>query len=216
MKYVKFFAGHTRFATSSKASFDGTHPHQWSKPKYLRVYNMEGGKVVATPENMRVENFISHNGDFDFYELNGKVYEIDAVQEFLEYATETKMPAVVDSAAIAGMMDLIRCKGCFGLSVRYIVCLGLPTSEFPEANQYFQLPKYDEYEKIGEIFEQVLEEMQTITQKSLEDIGSSSDMREALVCKVTEELSKKKKPKCTPTIEITHGERRFFSRKERI
>ena len=28
---VKTYSGHTRFATSSLASFDGTHPHQWTR-----------------------------------------------------------------------------------------------------------------------------------------------------------------------------------------
>jgi hypothetical protein len=86
-----FFAGHTRFATTSKATFDGTHPHQWSAPKTLKVYNMEklkdndledlslgnavkgttimkrltksGVREIATPTKTRVENFISHNGE---------------------------------------------------------------------------------------------------------------------------------------------------------
>lgn len=35
---VTFYAGHTRFATTSIASFDGTHPHQWSRPRTLPVY----------------------------------------------------------------------------------------------------------------------------------------------------------------------------------
>lgn len=94
-KNVKFFAGHTRFATTSKATFDGTHPHQWSKPRSHRVYNMEElewkprhnlsasvssglsqnlgrlfaphravRRTIAEPSNIRVENFITHNGDF--------------------------------------------------------------------------------------------------------------------------------------------------------
>ena len=34
---VQIFAGHTRFATTSKASLDGTHPHQWT-PKVSKGF----------------------------------------------------------------------------------------------------------------------------------------------------------------------------------
>ena len=37
-----FFAGHTRFATSSKSTLDGTHPHRWSPTKVLPVYDRYG------------------------------------------------------------------------------------------------------------------------------------------------------------------------------
>jgi len=214
MKHVKFFAGHTRFATTSKASFDGTHPHQWSKPRSCRVYKMDflkpesnqnnflslsnlGGRLrngrktraIAAPNSTRVENFITHNGDFEFYELNDKVYELDTVQNFIEHATETKMPAVVDSAAIAGMIDLIRCKGCFGLSVRYAICLGLPTCQIPENSEGFHLPSYRQYEIIGEIFEECLKDFQNENTFTLEVIGSRPDMRETLARKATAKLN---------------------------
>lgn len=212
MKHVKFFAGHTRFATSSKASFDGTHPHQWSKPRSCRVYKMDelradntsnaplnlslsrlrqarNRRSIAAPFSTRVENFITHNGDFEFYELNGKVYEVETIQRFLEHATETKMPAVVDSAAIAGMIDLIRCQGCFGLSVRYAICLGLSTSQIPEHEEDFHLPTYRQYELIGEIFEECLKDFQNENTFSLEVIGSKPDMRETLARNVTEKLN---------------------------
>ena len=37
--FVPFFSGHTRFATSSKATFDGTHPQRWTPPTLRRFYN---------------------------------------------------------------------------------------------------------------------------------------------------------------------------------
>ena len=45
-KLVRGFFGHTRFATSSKASFDGTHPHLWSKRREYSVYSF--GSASAT------------------------------------------------------------------------------------------------------------------------------------------------------------------------
>ena len=35
----RIYAGHTRFATTSKATMDGTHPHQWTPPQQLVVSN---------------------------------------------------------------------------------------------------------------------------------------------------------------------------------
>jgi hypothetical protein len=36
---IRAFFGHTRFATSSKASFDGTHPHLWSERRVYKIYH---------------------------------------------------------------------------------------------------------------------------------------------------------------------------------
>ena len=38
--FVRAYSGHTRFATTSKATFDGTHPHQWCPPQPRRVYDI--------------------------------------------------------------------------------------------------------------------------------------------------------------------------------
>lgn len=210
-----FFAGHTRFATTSKATFDGTHPHQWSKPKTLNVYNMEklkdndledlslgnavkgtsimkrltksGVREIATPTKTRVENFISHNGDFEYYSLNGETYEFETIQEWLEKALETPRPSSVDSAAIAGVIDLIRSKGSFMLSVRYVVCLGLPTSRI---DADIDLPSHREYDVIAKVFEDSLHELQTTTPYPLhimaEDEGKRMDLARKCACNLTE------------------------------
>merc|ERR1719191_2017593 len=44
----RIYAGHTRFATSSIASFDGTHPHQWSKGRTFKVHTSENLQVKET------------------------------------------------------------------------------------------------------------------------------------------------------------------------
>ena len=114
---VQTYSGHTRFATSSKASFDGTHPHRWSSPVYRRMYNFgifpDRGVSMRRgfPRNIRVENYITHNGDFDLYTLNDKIYDLEVIRPWLEMATGHPCPAVVDSACIAGFVDLIRSQG---------------------------------------------------------------------------------------------------------
>ena len=122
---VQTYSGHTRFATSSKATLDGTHPQRWSDPSYRTYYNFrsvandlsakqqasKNGNRGSFPFRTRVENYVTHNGDFDFYSLNGKVYDLDIVRPWLEMATCRPCPSTVDSACIAGFVDLIRSKG---------------------------------------------------------------------------------------------------------
>ena len=90
---VKGFFGHTRFATSSKASFDGTHPHLWSKRREYEYSVYSFGSALAAssssssgqggvggrggggrsnnvmPRKVGVENYITHNGDFEFFRV---------------------------------------------------------------------------------------------------------------------------------------------------
>lgn len=99
---VKGFYGHTRFATSSKASFDGTHPHQWSPRRMYSVYPFASASAssLATSSLSRsvgVENYITHNGDFEFFHVNGKFYDVEVVQQWLEKVLDVPMPATVDS-----------------------------------------------------------------------------------------------------------------------
>jgi hypothetical protein len=80
-RLVRGFFGHTRFATSSKASMDGTHPHQWSPRQTLTCYGFqskEGAflgqnvmRVAPTGQLMGVENFVTHNGECDFIVTGG-------------------------------------------------------------------------------------------------------------------------------------------------
>jgi hypothetical protein len=65
-RLVRTFFGHTRFATSSKASFDGTHPHQWSPRRDFSVYRFQSAnaanKLPVESQPTGVENYITHNG----------------------------------------------------------------------------------------------------------------------------------------------------------
>ena len=114
-KLVRGFFGHTRFATSSKASFDGTHPHQWSGRREYRMFVFgsasasnggDGSKrsrssnVVVEPRVVGVENYITHNGDFEFFRVRDKYYDVMLVQGWLENVLETPQPATVDSGEL--------------------------------------------------------------------------------------------------------------------
>lgn len=199
---VKGFFGHTRFATSSKASFDGTHPHQWSE---RRVYNVHSfGSVSSTsssssasvdsgsprPRRIGVENYITHNGDFDFFRVNGKFYDVEVVQQWLEKVLGTPTPTTVDSAAVAGVIDLLRSQGSFALSIRYALCLTLRSSKV-ESDPTVEYPTMVEYEEIANTFEMVLNQLLDLNQStvvSLEHIRSNAEERTQFASMVTESL----------------------------
>ena len=66
----RLYVGHTRFATSSKSTLDGAHPHQWSPPQVYDVYTgFSENRIQKNKKHMEI--FVTHNGDFDFFEFAG-------------------------------------------------------------------------------------------------------------------------------------------------
>mmetsp|Transcript_53860 Transcript_53860/g.128012 ORF Transcript_53860/g.128012 Transcript_53860/m.128012 type:complete len:1454 (-) Transcript_53860:172-4533(-) len=113
-----FYAGHTRFATSSKATMDGTHPHQWTPPAIFPIWSkVPGQQWQCAPRS--VEVFICHNGDLDSFEVGGRDFALDAVMDWIERATHVPRPSSVDSAGVAGLIDLLRTKGSWFHSMRF-------------------------------------------------------------------------------------------------
>ncbi len=145
--FCSFLQGHTRFATSSLSTLDGTHPHQWTPPTMRRIFNFNNN----TFQDQMAENFITHNGDLDFYQLHGKTYEVETVLRWLAKVLELPAPASVDSMAIAGLVDMIRCRGCFALAARYSIAMAM-TSATMDAGQTF--PTISQLEKIGDVFQE--------------------------------------------------------------
>ena len=66
---------------------------------------------VLTASVRNVENFITHNGDFEFFMLNGQLQTVEFVQEWLIKTLHCPMPSGTDSMAVAGMIDLFRTQG---------------------------------------------------------------------------------------------------------
>ena len=185
--FVHSFVGHTRFATSSKASFKGTHPHQWTPPTSWKVCNhflASGNKAIAIERNRTdgeatfseiiVENYITHNGDFDFYKFDGVTYELSTVQKWLEVVTNSPMPTVADSVAIAGLIDLLRTQGSFGLSIRYAICFGLSSSKISE--DIVEFPSQSDLDEAGYYFEKVLSDL--LNSKTIDYISESKKERD--------------------------------------
>ena len=123
---TRVYSGHTRFATTSKVTFEGTHPHQWTPPMNYDVFDGDWTQVHGIKRmNKRVEVFITHNGDFDALEVDGTTYELGVIQRWLVRATGSPMPATVDSCAVAGVFDLLRAKGSWFHAVRLAFLIGI-------------------------------------------------------------------------------------------
>ena len=179
---TRIIVGHTRFATTSKATFDGTHPHRWSPPQRVRVYAQNQKTPGAT--NINVENFITHNGDFDFYSVNGNWVELGDIQAYLARCTGFAPPSVVDSAAIAGVVDLLRAQGSFALAARFAVCLDMKTAS---ADAEAPVPSLAEFEAACAIFEKELDELLSASggvARSVREIGFDLEQRDALIKRV--------------------------------
>ena len=173
-------SGHTRFATSSKATLDGCHPQIWSPASVRRVYNDKTGTFT----DVTVENYITHNGDFDYYTLNGKTYDLSEIQKWLVGVTHVPLQSTVDSLAVAGVIDLLRTKGSFGLSCRYAISMGMSTSVIEESIQSF--PLYAHFDSLGRVFENVLQEMLKTT--TLDKIDESDTVRSSFALRVVSKL----------------------------
>ena len=177
---TRLFAGHTRFATTSKATMDGTHPHQWSPPQLVAMYGQD--QTAPGSSNVKMENYITHNGDFDFYNINNQWFELGDMQAFLERATGFAAPSVVDSAAIAGVVDILRAQGSFTLATRYVACFDMDTSG---ASADASVPSLAEFARLGKVFELELNAMLVkYKNKTIREIGFDLKKRAELAIAV--------------------------------
>lgn len=156
----------------------------------VSAFNGERGEVIIimllTIMHLRLLLLIS--GDFEFYNVGGKYYDCEAIQEWLVRTLHVPMPATVDSAAIAGMIDLLRVQGSFALSVRYAICFELGGDVGP-ADSSVRYPTIMQYEAIGKIFEKSLDKMVIEDGiETLEQVSASVSQRSKLCEKVKEDL----------------------------
>jgi hypothetical protein len=133
------------------------------------------------------------SGDFEFYKINGKYYDTGSIQQFLIKTLHVAMPCSVDSAAIAGMIDLLRVQGSFALSARYAICFEMcsGSKNLDPMDPNIEYPQISHYVEIGEVFE---ESLLSLIRKgditSLEGVSASINVRKQLECKVISELSR--------------------------
>ena len=112
------YQGHTRFATSSISSLDGTHPQQWTPASVQRVWRFDDRSGTYVSEQANVEAFVTHNGDLDFFTIHGQTYAVGELRTLLSRLLHRAAPSKVDSACLAGLLELLRTRGHWLASVR--------------------------------------------------------------------------------------------------
>jgi hypothetical protein len=110
---------HYRFGTSGPPAVRETHWQEWTPARQSRLWRLaDDGCWQSTWQT--VHHRITHNGDFETFEAFGEHLDVaSALGPWLERALQQRAPAVVDSARIAGMMDLLICRGDWFAAVRW-------------------------------------------------------------------------------------------------
>ncbi|MGA1409258.1 MAG: hypothetical protein ACO37W_05905 [Prochlorotrichaceae cyanobacterium] len=107
---------HYRFGTSGPPSVLETHWHEWTPAHFETVWQIENGKWVSKLQN--VNHRITHNGDFEAWQLFGELVDYATLGLWLERVLQVPNATVGDSPKIAGMMDLLITQGMWLPSVR--------------------------------------------------------------------------------------------------
>lgn len=131
-----------------------------------------------------VGSYITHNGDLDFYKIQGKSYDLSRIQQWLAMATHHPMITTVDSAAIAGLVDLIRAQRCFVLSVRFAILFQLPTSSMslqPSDEAQNPYPKETDYVTVATEFERIWDAFLKKHKLAFEAVASTPRHRQSLL-----------------------------------
>ncbi len=117
---------HYRYGTSSAPAVEETHPHQWMRERMVLVWEIRDGKPV--PVKRRLANLVTHNGDFDLWNIFGKNHPFDHIGLWLERVLHTPNNTKGDSPKVAGMMDLLLTQGMWDASVRLAYQLEVSSS----------------------------------------------------------------------------------------
>ncbi len=125
-KDTLMIVGHYRYGTSSAPAVKETHPHQWMPSRIARVWSLENGKYAAS--NKPVSTVITHNGDFDYWNIFGDEQPNDQIGLWLEHVLHSPNDTKGDSPKIAGMMDLLLTQGMWDASARLAYQLTVASS----------------------------------------------------------------------------------------
>lgn len=107
---------HYRFGTSGPPGVDETHWLEWSPLKQRHLWHLDRGQWRCLTRT--VNHRITHNGDFEAFHIDGADVDMSSLGQWLGRVLQRPAAAVVDSARIAGMMDLLICQGEWFAAVR--------------------------------------------------------------------------------------------------
>jgi len=166
----RMYLGHTRFATSSAPRLNESHPHRFSGPQTVRVWRVGAQGWEATDENFEV--YVTHNGDFDYWELFESLRTQKDLGRWLQNVLEMhKTIASCDSVKVAGMMELLRTQGIWKHSIR----LAYQTSVQPS----FQTTMNGEMLLEGSMLNQVTAVAEKIFEQQVAGASSSSVLQDS-------------------------------------
>ena len=120
----QLFQGHTRFATSSISTLPAaTLTNGASAQQLVWEQDAENGKWVAFHRNTNVTSPTTATSTTS--SCTERRYPLEDVQTLLVAMLHSPLPATVDSACIAGLLDLLRTAGMWKQSVRYAYVFGV-------------------------------------------------------------------------------------------
>ncbi len=149
---------HYRYGTSGPPSVQETHWHEWMPDRTTTVWQIANKEWIARKQN--VNHHITHNGDFDAWQLFGRSMNTANLGLWLERVLHTPNNTIGDSPKIAGMMDLLITQGMWEASVRLAYQLVVASSfeaafggQEPSKDAPNQAPSKSDLSTWAEIFE---------------------------------------------------------------
>ena len=150
---------HYRYATSGTAPSElETHWHEWMGKRERKVWRFTGREWLCETKN--VHHRITHNGDFDSWQIFNRDVDNSILGLWLERVLHTPNATKGDSPKIAGMMDLLVTQGMWYPSVRlaYQQAIAISIEEAfdgqkPTVNAPNTAPSPDDLNTWAKIFE---------------------------------------------------------------
>jgi hypothetical protein len=107
---------HYRYGTSSPPAILETHWHEWMPARNAIIWQVEDEKFIRRVRN--VNHRITHNGDFDSFQIFDEQIDNATLGLWLERVLQTPNFTSGDSPKIAGLMDLLITQGMWDASLR--------------------------------------------------------------------------------------------------
>ncbi len=198
---------HYRYATSGTAPSElETHWHEWIKARNELVWQFTGKEWICETKN--VHHRITHNGDFNSWQIFNRQIDNTTLGLWLERVLHTPNATKGDSPKIAGMMDLLVTQGMWYPSVRLAYQQAIAISieaafdgQKPSAAAPNTAPSQGDLNIWAEIFERVFTselsnlkpyDAKQVTPASLK---SSNTLRQALIKALNDHSSTKNRSK---------------------
>jgi len=186
--------GHSRFGTSSKPAEIETHPHQWLGPHSDVVWRNDQANGQWRREVTNVCITITHNGDFDAFELYGNMVPNGQLGEWLGRVLHKPHFGKGDSAKMAGIMDLLIAQGRWRAAVR-LAFVEVVLQHHEEVCGWHELnpgdpnvvPTPKEFEYVARIFDSTFEKAIMRTPDFLKTKGAVESLASTIAQVLTKE-----------------------------